>query len=202
MRAALGLADAPLMVYVGKFGGWYMQREMVDFFAVARQEIPRLHFLILTQGDREEIRRELEAVGVGPDSYTITSAPADRVGDYLCASDFAISFIEPVPSKVASSPTKIGEYLAAGLPVASTTGVGDLDSLLTPQVGALINEHTPAAYRHGLAQIGRLLDDPATAGRCRSLARRELSLEHVGIPRYRDLYERVAAVSLVPRRGR
>ncbi len=182
-----------VMVYVGKFGGWYMEREMAGFFAAARGARPGLHFLILTQGDREPIRRELEAAGVGPGAYTITSAPPDRIGDYLSASDFAISFIEPSPSKIASSPTKIGEYLAAGLPVVSTAGVGDLDRLLTPEVGALIHEHTPAAYRTGLAHIAGLLDDPAIAERCRSLAIRELSLASVGIPRYRELYTRVAA---------
>jgi len=194
MRAELGLQDAAVMVYVGKLGGWYMQREMAAFFAVARKERPGLHFLVLTQGEPEEMRRELERLGAGPSAYTITSASPERVGEYLSASDFAISFVEPVSSKLASSPTKIGEYLAAGLPIVSTAGVGDLDSLLTPDVGALIHEHTPIAYREGLAHIGRLLDDRAAAERCRSLARRELSLEQVGIPRYRELYERVAAV--------
>ena len=34
-----------MIVYVGKFGGWYMDAEMVDFFAVARDALPGLHFL-------------------------------------------------------------------------------------------------------------------------------------------------------------
>ena len=60
VRAELGLDGATVMVYVGKFGGWYMAAEMADFFAVARESIPGLHFLILTQDEQGEIRRELE----------------------------------------------------------------------------------------------------------------------------------------------
>ena len=37
----LGLGDRRVMVYVGKFTGWYMEREMVDFFAAARRAGPR-----------------------------------------------------------------------------------------------------------------------------------------------------------------
>lgn len=192
MRAELGLEDTVVMVYIGKLGGWYMGAEMAAFFAVGCAQLAGLHFLILTQGDREAIRRELQKHDVRPSAYTITSSPVDRVGDYLAASDFAISFIEPAPSKIASSPTKIGEYLAAGLPIVSTAGVGDLDRLLTPEVGTLIDEHTPIAYREGLAQIARLLTDPATTERCRGVAHRELSLQAVGIPRYGALYEFVA----------
>ncbi len=195
MRVELGIADGTVMVYVGKFGGWYMDREMAAFFAVAQQERAGMHFLILTQGDRAQIRRELKEAGVEAGTYTITSAPPGRVGEYLAASDFAISFIEPAPSKIASSPTKIGEYLAAGLPIVSTTGVGDLDGLLKPDVGAPVREHTPIAYRRALAQVARLIEDPETAGRCRLVAGRELSLADVGIPRYREVYEDVAALS-------
>ena len=191
MRARLNLDATPVMVYLGKTGGWYLESEMADLFALAREQITGLHFLVLTQSDPEAIRGELERRGVGAGDYTITSAPPGQVGAYLSACDFAISFIEPSPSKIASSPTKIGEYLAAGLPILSTAGVGDLDRLLTPEVAALIHEHTPTDYHRGLAQIARLIADPQTAARCRSLADRELSLEGVGIPRYDELYRRV-----------
>jgi glycosyltransferase involved in cell wall biosynthesis len=190
-RAELGLTDASVMIYVGKFGGWYMAAEMAEFFALARDPIPGLHFLILTQGDREEIVRQLERRGVR-DDYTITSAPPERLGGYLAAADFGISFIRPAPSKASSSPTKIGEYLGAGLPVVCTAGVGDLDALITDDVGTLVSEHTESAYRAVVERSMSLLARPETRERCRAVAQRELSLEDVGIPRYRRLYEEVA----------
>jgi glycosyltransferase involved in cell wall biosynthesis len=190
-RAELDVSDATVMVYVGKFGGWYMTDEMAQFFAVAKRSIPRLHFLILTQGDREEIRRSLEHRAAGSD-FTIASASPEQLGSYLAAADFGICFIRPTPSKASSSPTKIGEFLGAGLPVVCTSGVGDLDALITPDIGTLVTEHTEAAYRAAADQSIRLLTQAGVRERCRATARRELSLAQVGIPRYRRLYEEVA----------
>jgi len=45
MRAQLGLQNRTVLVYVGKFGGWYKESEMVDFFAAARTIWSDLHFL-------------------------------------------------------------------------------------------------------------------------------------------------------------
>ena len=191
MRAELGLTAATVMVYVGKFGGWYMASEMTEFFAAAGESIPGLHFLILTQGEREEIRQELDRRGLSR-VYTITSAPPEQLGRYLAAADFGIAFIRPAPSKASSSPTKVGEYLGAGLPVVSTSGVGDLDALITADIGALVSEHTPASYRTTAAQMMQLLERASTRDRCLNVARRDLSLADVGIPRYRELYQYVA----------
>jgi glycosyltransferase involved in cell wall biosynthesis len=190
-RAVLGLSDATVMTYVGKFGGWYMAAEMVAFFAVAARLIPRLHFLILTQGDQREISAELDRQGIHS-GYTIASSPPEELASYLAAADFGVSFIRPAPSKISSSPTKVGEYLAAGLPVVSTAGVGDLDALISRDTGALVSEHTEATYRTVAEHVVALLSDAATNERCRATARRKLSLRDVGIPRYQRCYEDVA----------
>jgi glycosyltransferase involved in cell wall biosynthesis len=192
VRARLGLTESVVLVYVGKFTGWYMQEEMADFFVAARTLDERLHFLILTQGDGAVMREALDRRGVAAPHYTITFAPPDEVGAHLAAGDCAISFIRPSPSKASSSPTKIGEYLAAGLPVAATAGVGDLDEVLTPDVGLLVAEHTAAEHTAAALRLEALRADPATSERCHALSRAQFSLAELGIPRYRELYEYVA----------
>lgn len=187
------VATRTTMVYVGKLEGWYMATEMADFFAVAHQRIPHLHFLILTQGTHTPISSRLEQLGLMTD-VTITTAPAHEVAKHLATADFGISFIRPCKSKASSSPTKVGEYLAAGLPVVATAGVGDLDTLLTEEVGALVSDHDETAYAEAADAVVRLLEEPRTATRCVALARSELSLAAVGIPRYLALYDHVAAV--------
>jgi hypothetical protein len=191
VRAELGLDDELVMIYVGKFGGWYMADRMAEFFAVAERQSASLHFLILTQSDRIEIERELRRHGADG-RYTIASAPPERIGSYLAAADFGISFIAPAPSKESSSPTKIGEYLGAGLPVLSTAGVGDLDELITQDVGVLVAAHSEQSYRHVWDQMLELVRGGAAPDRCRELAGKRLSLNDVGIPRYLALYEFVA----------
>jgi glycosyltransferase involved in cell wall biosynthesis len=192
-REALGLAERPVMVYVGKFTGRYLEREMVDFFAVARRRRPGLAFLVLTQVDPASIRAQFERAAIPASDYMVTRSEPEEVGRYLAAADFAISFYRSAPSEIAASPTKIGEYLGAGLPVVSSPGVGDTDELLTSnRVGAVVRDFSERSYEEASEAVHDLLQDPATGDRCRAVARAEFSLTEVGIPRYDDLYRTVA----------
>ena len=192
MRAQLGLTGKTVLVYVGKFGGWYLQDKMADFFAAARREIPDLHFLILSQSEHALIESEFARHNIEPDSFTITQAPHERVGAFLAASDIALSFIEAAPSKIASSPTKIGEYLAAGLPVVCNEGVGDVDLVMDEfQVGFVVRGWNAEAYALA-AREALALSRGGVAPRCRAAAQSVASLEKIGVPRYDRLYRAVA----------
>lgn len=192
MRASLGLEGKTVLVYVGKFGGWYLQDKMADFFDAARREIPDLHFLILSQSEHALIESELARHNIEAGSWTITQAPHERVGAFLAASDIALSFIEAAPSKIASSPTKIGEYLAAGLPVVCNDGVGDVDLVMDEfGVGVVVREWNEVAYAQA-ARDALALSRGDVAMRCREAARAVASLEKIGVPRYDRLYRAIA----------
>jgi glycosyltransferase involved in cell wall biosynthesis len=193
VRRRLGLEDRAVMVYVGKFPSWSMPGEMADLFELARDVRPDLHFLIITQEAPDAIRENLLRAGADPGSFTITSAPHDQVAGYLAASQFAITFIRPARSTIGQSPTKLGEYLGAGLPVLYSAGIGDLDDLMSGEVGVRVDEHSCEAHSGAARAIFELVADPGTAERCRELAHRWLSLQDVGIPAYLALYEELAA---------
>lgn len=191
VRSQLGWESQRIMVYTGKFSGWYMATEMADFFAMARTLDPSLRFLILTQSGSHLIEAELDRARVPSELYSVGSVTPSGVGAYLAAADFGISFINPSPSKVASSPTKVGEYLAAGLPIVSTTGIGDVDEILARRCGVLVAQHSPRAHLDAYENLLRLLEDPQTKDRCRVAAQEEFSLKEVGIPRYLALYRSI-----------
>jgi glycosyltransferase involved in cell wall biosynthesis len=193
VRSELGIGTRPVMAYVGKFTGRYMEREMVEFFVAARRVRPDLFFLTLTQSDPEVLIREFDRLGIAPADYLITTGSPDKVGRYLAGADFATCFYQPKFSEIAASPTKVGEYLGAGIPVVATAGIGDLDALLAGRdVGVLSRDFSPGAYAHAVEQILDLAADPECGERCRAVARERLSLTDVGIPRYDALYREVA----------
>jgi glycosyltransferase involved in cell wall biosynthesis len=69
---------------------------------------------------------------------------------------------------MSSSPTKIGECLAAGLPVVATD-VGDVKDLLQDsRAGLVLEEFTDSAYR---SAADDLADDACARGNARSLCR-------------------------------
>lgn len=192
LRAEMKLSNRRVIVYLGSFGGWYMTDEMTEFLAVAHKQDPATFSMILTQSPRTMVSDRLSSRGIEPNSFSVAQVTPGEVPRFLKAADIAISFIKPCYSKQSSSPTKIAEYLACGLPIICNAGVGDLDKLIAEnRVGALIRDFTPEAYLKALDEIEAMRRDETLADRLRSVARREFDLIGVGRTRYRRLYERL-----------
>ena len=121
---------------------------MVQFFAVARQRDARFFFQVLTQSDSLPMRTALEGAGVATEAYDIRTVPPGQVARMLAAADAGLSFRVVGNGACGISPTKVAEYLAAGLPVVSTAGIGDCDEILRrPKLGVLIRRLDEAEYR-------------------------------------------------------
>jgi glycosyltransferase involved in cell wall biosynthesis len=192
MRRELKAEGRRVFVYVGSFGGWYMTDEMTRFLAHAHREDPSTFSMILTQSRAEEVAGRLRGLGLKDEDFFVGKVSPADVPRYLRAADVAISFIRACYSKLSSSPTKIAEYLASGLPVICNTGVGDLDELIeTDRVGVLISEFTPEAYERALAELATLREDENLPERCRASALRRFDLAAVGGTGYRRLYRRM-----------
>ncbi len=193
MREKLRVHGRRVITYVGSFGGWYMTDEMIDFFAAAREADASVFALILTKTEAEMVAARLEAKGFTAQDYLVTSVTPAEIPAYMSAADIALSFIKKCYSKQASSPTKIAEYLASGLPVISNRGIGDLDEMIeTDAVGTLVEDFDPESYRQSLRQIGELEKDDWLAEKCRKSAARRFDLETVGGEKYRSLYRKLS----------
>ncbi|HET9529636.1 MAG TPA: glycosyltransferase [Blastocatellia bacterium] len=192
VREEMGLRDRRVIVYLGALGGWYLTDEMTDFLAAAHSQDTSTFSMILTQSPPEMIEPRLKDIGLLQRDYLIKKvAPAD-VPRYLRASDMALSFIKPCYSKLASSPTKIAEYLAAGLPVVCNRGIGDLDETIeSDRVGVIIRSLDRDSYIQALLDVEALQRDGGLADRCRASASGRFGLKKVGGEKYRRLYSRL-----------
>ena len=86
----------------------------------------------------------------------------------LGAADVSLSIIRSSIARVPSSPTKFAEYLAAGLPVLSSAGIGDMDAhIAEARVGVVLRGFDRAAYADALRELETLRRDPELAERCR-----------------------------------
>jgi glycosyltransferase involved in cell wall biosynthesis len=187
------LAGTPVLVYSGSVGTWYLLDEMMQFFVRARQSMPSLHLLMLSPvaAEHPRIQGAAEQAGIPPSSLTVLAERYDRVPLYLRAARAGMAFIKPVRSKEGSSPTKIAEYLACGLPVIVNSGIGDLDSFVEPRgVGAVLRSFDLKEMARGVELLAGAAD-PGQRGRCVQAAAELFDLETVGVARYRALYERL-----------
>lgn len=192
-RETLGIGDRTTVAYVGSFGGWYLTEEMLDFFSVAR-ELEDAFILILTQRDKERIVQRLRERGMKEKDFLVESVTPSELPKFLSAADVAISFIKPCYSKLSSSPTKIAEYLACGIPIIANSGVGDIAEQITSDgVGVVINEFSLESYRKALRELNAMRKETDLAARCRESARKRFDLIEVGAVKYSSLYEKLLA---------
>ncbi|MFL6742802.1 MAG: glycosyltransferase family 4 protein [Sphingomicrobium sp.] len=185
-RERLGLGEGqPVLAYLGSLGSWYMLDEMLDFFKVYASRQADAQFLFVTPDEPRSIRAAAAGRGVDPDRLIITAAARQEVPELLAAADLGIFFIRPVFSKTASSPTKMGEMLAVGLPIVTNAGVGDVAAMVDDiGCGAAVREFADAAYGAALDQAESLTAD-AKERRERALSWFDVNL---GIDRYDRIY--------------
>ncbi len=189
-RLRVKAGDRLVLGYSGSLNSWYCEEQMAQFFALLRRRRPSL-FTVFTRSPSDRLRQALKAAGVPDSDVHIEAATPSEMPSRLAGADAAVSFILPCFSKMASSPTKVAEYLSLGLPVVLNRGVGDIDLLLdhpaTVDAGAM-----SAAELESAADRLATLDSASLRSRARELARRDFSVTDVGVARYRDLYERLA----------
>ena len=190
LRAALNLGERLTLVYSGSLDGWYLTEEMADFFTSIVKKRNDAHLLWLTMGSRERVRQLMSARGIREENFSIHSVAPKEMPSYLAAGDVGISFIKRCFSKLASSPTKNGEYLACGLPLVINSGIGDSDAL--PAI--LIDDFNERDFAAAWTAIEAAVNDPNVRTKARAVAEEVFDLETVGGERYAQLYKSVFSV--------
>lgn len=191
-RAELGLGDRFTIVYSGSLDGWYLTNKMADFFANFLQSRRDAHLLWLTTGNHDRVKELMKSRDVAADHFSVLSIAAALVPSYLAAADAGLAFIKRCVSKIASSPTKNGEYLACGLPLIINAGVGDSDALVKEwKTGVLVEDFTDAEYARAGSLIEGMAAEPDVRRSSRYVAERLFDLNTVGAERYASLYQKV-----------
>jgi glycosyltransferase involved in cell wall biosynthesis len=191
-RGELGLGNLLTMVYSGSLDGWYLTEQMADFFAVFLKQNHEAHLLWLTTGSHDRVRELMRVRNVGPDNFSVRAVASGEVASYLAAADVGLAFIKRCVSKIASSPTKNGEYLACGLPLVINAGVGDSDLLINEwQAGVLIEDFSDEDFERAGRDIQEMMAAADVRTKARSVAERVFNLETIAGERYASLYEKV-----------
>ena len=140
----------------------------------------------------------VQASKLSPERVIICSVEAAQVPAWLMKAHVGLAFYQSGFSRVGTCPTKLGEYLAMGLPVVVTKGVGDTEPLVTTRrVGAVLSACCPLAYGLALDALEQLWADPHLSVRCRAVAEECFSLAQ-GVASYWRVYQRLTGASQEP----
>ncbi|MDQ6888488.1 MAG: glycosyltransferase [Gemmatimonadota bacterium] len=130
-RARLGLDDRLVFAYLGTMVRYqHIDDGVAPFFRAILKACPAAHLLCLTD-EPERMRQAILATGIDPSAVTALNAPQHEVPAYLAAADCGLILRAPAPINRLWQPTKLGEYLACGLPIVVTEGTGVVGELVS-----------------------------------------------------------------------
>jgi glycosyltransferase involved in cell wall biosynthesis len=119
---------------------------------------------------------------------TVRTLPPAEVPTVMRQGDVGLSLCRNALAMQAMAPTRFGEYLAAGMPVIVTPGLGDVERLVTERrVGTVLVSEDEAGFAAAADAIRMLLAEPELPTRCRELARELFDVE-AGAAAYLSLY--------------
>jgi glycosyltransferase involved in cell wall biosynthesis len=194
-------AAVPTLVYSGSVAIAYDLGAIVRLYLYAREREPRLRLLFLNRDAHERIQAAVRAGRAENADIVIRSATFDEVPALLAACHAGIVLARESLSKSGSSPVKVAEYLACGLPVIVSPRLGDTDELVRRyDAGVIVDPADDRSLRDGAAALIGLLNDPTRRANARRLAETEFALA-VGVDRYREVYRQVAGEDPRPAAG-
>src|SRR6056297_45491 len=178
--------------YVGSAGSWYMFAEVARAVRILFEILPDARFLVINKGDHDAIKARLRDADVDLKRVEILAAPYVEVSKQIARMDAGIFFIKPVWSKRASSPTRLGEFLACGKPVLANGKVGDVEeTIVETDTGVAINAFDEQTLRDALANLIARTQEPGLGARCRQAAEEHFALE-TGVLDYSHIYRDLA----------
>lgn len=173
--------------YAGSLAAWQCGEEMVRLLAQLQTREAQLHLLLLVpQIDHPKLMQWAGQHGVDLNRMILKEVEHEEVPCWLSLADAAFLLRKEDPVNRVASPTKFGEYLAAGVPVVLTKGVGDYSELMaTSELALLLDEEQVMATSLEEACSEALLDfmrqshsrRKERAQQCRQLAFETLSWE-------------------------
>ena len=141
MKKNMGFDDTHIILgYIGTLSNLYMVKEMIYLFKKLYNHNSNFRFFFVTK-DKNKIDSFINTDDkflLENNLISFKDADGGNISDYINLFDISLCFVLSSNARKASSPTKIGESLACGVPVICNKNVGDL------------NDWIPKLYNHGL----------------------------------------------------
>lgn len=180
-------SDSILCVYTGSAVKWQMTEDFHQLLRAATKVFDDIKILILSY-HVDEFEKVFLNVPELRNRVIIKEVLQENVMGELINCDFGILIrMKGLMSRV-SAPLKFAEYLAAGLPVLISEGVGDAEEMVIKhKVGIVVKNKN---YEEALDEMKKLLQDHDVHSRCRKLAENDFNIQD-SFKQYLYIYQRL-----------
>ncbi len=188
-KSAVSLEKRFTMVYAGSLWSFYDLGSCADFFNILKTKISGAHFLVLGNNNEQKLDKLFLEKGLKKEEYTIMNLRPLDVPGYLLSADLGISFRYDFYSQKAAFPTKLAEYLIAGLPVLINTPSDFIKEFIeSNKIGVVVNNFDKESFEKAADKLLVLLSDKNLKQRCEIASQKYLS-KNVCVEKYTEVYQ-------------
>ncbi len=182
---------------IGAFNRRYLAHEMFRFAFHLKSHRPEVRFVYLTAARPSAVSRVARDAGLDDEDLVILRAEPSDVPRWLSLFRLGVFFLRPSYAAKASSFAKLGEFLAAGIPVVTNTGVGDVDRILASDrcgllLPGLTDRDLSAFAKKALPLLAGQEVPESYRRQCRAAAAEHFALTD-GARRYQAIYDSLAS---------
>ena len=188
LAEALGLEGFCVVGCVGTMSNWYLRQTMLEYLSLMVKSLDSIKVMIVTREDHRRLYEDAVAAGIPSQRLVLTQAEFEHMPAYIRLMDLGMFFIRVCFSKRGAAATKLGEFLACGVPVIINDGIGDSGCIVRRHsVGVVLANTTIEGFESSLTAVREVLRDPEIGKRCREVAQRYFDLD-AGVRQYHELY--------------
>lgn len=166
IRRTLGLSEKKVFVYVGNvICKWQRFEAMCEFVKRLHETLEDVWLLALVRLDDVDLAKRIAAERGIASYITVISVLPDEVASYLSAADVALFLRHRHTMNLVVTSAKLGEYLAAGLPIITTGANAEIlnEFIKSQNMGVFVDDSLDLdqGFWPALMRILQLTVDPA-----------------------------------------
>lgn len=193
-RVEAPVEDEFLLGYVGNAGPGYLFDRFLDCYVELRRRRPRARLRIVNRRDHVFIRERLAAYEIDARAVELAGAEHGEVPARMAGMNAGVFFFRADPSRVASVPTRMGEFLASGIPCLSNAGFGNAEEVLEGEgVGIVLRGFAREDVERAVDALIQLATVPGIREKCVLAAHKYFSLDE-GTAAYSRLYRELTEI--------
>ena len=175
--------------YVGSVGTWQLFDEVIKAFILLLNIKKNCKLVVINSSQHEYIFNRIDELKLDRDFVEVFSAEYVDINRHIINFNVGIFFYKKSFSRFACSPTKLGEFLACGIPCICNDGIGDTTNILkSSNVGIVVESFEKDIMLNALKSLINLEMSPDIKIKCNAIANKYFSLID-GVNTYNSVYK-------------
>ena len=156
LKSKYNLQDKKVFIYVGTMAKKRHLDILVRAFSLVKKEVKNVKMLMVGDGSgKEELEKLTMNLNMEKDIIFTGAVPYVEVPKYNCLADIGLSPIPPFNIYKMSSPTKMLEYMASGIPVIGNREILEIRNIISKSNGGILVDFDVKSFATGMITLGK-----------------------------------------------